>query len=108
MLESYYLADASVAQRAGVERIRYMAADGRYIVNDSDLRRIRLTAEEYVTGLPVELVSHEKAKQLIRENGYDLGGALTQTRSGSSTGSTAEAQTASASSAHESTEETTL
>ena len=77
MLESYFLADVSLARRAGVESVRYMVSDGRMVLNDSDLRRLRLTPQEFLTGLPVEMISLSESKRLIRENGYDLGGKVT-------------------------------
>ena len=73
--EATYVASADVARRAGVISSSYRTADGRYILAEHDLRSVRLsmTPEEYVTGLDVEIISDEKAKELIKANNYAIG-----------------------------------
>lgn len=74
-----YLVDKSVAQRAGLIGQRYMTTDGRYILDKRDLSSIRLTSEEYVTGLQgVEKITNNQAKRLINENNFSKGDKETE------------------------------
>lgn len=76
MRQADYLVTREVAERAGVREIRYRTADGRYVLNAKDLRKIVLEPEEFTTGLEgVELVSSRMATRLIKENGSVLGDA---------------------------------
>ncbi len=69
-----YVASRDIAERSGMIASRYRTKDGRFILNNRDLSRIRLTADEYVTGLAgVEIVSESEADRLINEGGYRLG-----------------------------------
>ena len=53
---------------------RYRIKDGRYVLNNKDLSRIRLTTDEYISGLQgVEKVENHIAKSLIEQNGNQLG-----------------------------------
>lgn len=73
---SFFLATRDIAQRSGVLNERYRIADGRYVLDNKDLGRIRLTSEEYVTGLAgVERISRDKAYALITANGNQMGQA---------------------------------
>jgi len=70
----FYLVSQSVAQRSGVIESRYRIADGRFVLETKDLAGIRLTSEEYVTGLDgVEMVSKQDAMILIKDNNYQMG-----------------------------------
>ena len=71
-----YLASASVAERTGFRTQRYVTKDGKYIVNDRDLRNVRLTPDEYKDGLDVTPISTEEARKLEAENGYKMGHAV--------------------------------
>lgn len=75
MLETaFYLVIKSIAVRSGVIESRYRIADGRFVLDNKDLSRIRFTVDEYISGLAgVEKVSEERAKTLIAENGYKMG-----------------------------------
>lgn len=73
--EKIYLASADVAERAGCIDSSYRTGDGRYIISENALRDLHfhMTAEEYVTGLDIEIVTEEAARVLIRENNYAIG-----------------------------------
>lgn len=76
MTTQTYLVTADVAERTGLIQSRYRVKDGRYVVNDRDLGRIRLTTEEYIGGLQgVEAVSDNDAETLIADNSYQMGPA---------------------------------
>lgn len=71
---AYYLTTREIAIRSGVIKDRYRTVDGRYILDNKDLSRIRFTTEEYIEGLKgVELIDELKAKTLIAEGGYKMG-----------------------------------
>lgn len=70
VLNQQYLAGEDIAQRAGVLETAYMTEDGRFILDVTDLKRVRLLPEEYITGLDVEPISKEEAQVLISENHY--------------------------------------
>lgn len=69
-----YLVTRTIAIRSGLIESRYRIADGRFVLDNKDLQRVRLTSEEYITGLQgVEKVSEEEARTLIARNGYKMG-----------------------------------
>lgn len=69
-----YLATWDIAERSGKRQQRYRTADGRYILSNRDLAGIRLTGEEYVTGLRgIEPVGTEEARTLAARNGFKKG-----------------------------------
>ena len=66
-----YLATEEVAKRAGVYEVAYVVKDGRFVVDTMELRRIRMTGSEYLTGIDgIEQISKVEAQALISENGY--------------------------------------
>ncbi len=67
-----------IVERIGLRHTRYEVAGGRYIVNESDLRGLRLTAEEYVNGIDARIVSDDEARELVAAGGYNLGGTQTE------------------------------
>lgn len=70
-----YLVSEEIARRSGLTGSRYRTEDGRYLLNDRDLSRVRLTTEEYVSGLRgVEKISVQEAKTLMRQNNFAIGG----------------------------------
>lgn len=73
--EKIYLASADIAERARCIESSYRTKDGRFIIHEKSLRdfTFRMTAEEYVTGLDVTMVTEEEAKRLIAEGGYAIG-----------------------------------
>lgn len=71
---AFYLATEGVARRCGLTNARYITQDGRYILSNKDLRRLRLTSQEFINGLQgIELVTREDAEGLIAANNYTLG-----------------------------------
>ena len=70
-----YLVNAAIAKRTGFAQQRYITKDGRYIVNDRDLRVARLTDSEKANQ---EQITQELAKLLIAENGYKTGNSLSK------------------------------
>lgn len=71
-----YLVSEDIARRSGLIDSRYRIQDGRYVLNDRDLARIRFTADEYISGLPgVEKTTSEEAHTLIAGNNFHLGPA---------------------------------
>jgi len=69
-----YLASQDIAVRSGVARARYRIADGRFVLDSKDLSRVRLTSQEYITGLQgVERTDEETARALIAQNGHQMG-----------------------------------
>ncbi len=71
VVNAYYLTTADVARRAGVYDVAYVIADGRFVMDLADFKRLRLTPEEYIGGVSgVEQVTRERAMALIAENGH--------------------------------------
>lgn len=73
--DNVFLASRNVAERTGFIAQRYVTKDGRFVVSARDLRNVRLTEQEYVTGLDVTAITSDEAKRLIKENKYTLGKA---------------------------------
>ena len=64
----------AIAERTGRINARYRTRDGRYIIDNNDLKRLRLTAEEYITGLKgVERIDDTEAKRMIALGGRAMG-----------------------------------
>lgn len=71
---AYYLATKDIAKRCNLIGKRYMSNDGRFILDNKDLSRLRLTSTEYISGLQgIEMISQKKAQDIIAENGYNFG-----------------------------------
>lgn len=71
---AYYLATADIAKRCNLIGKRYMSEDGRFIIDNKDLSRLRLTSVEYVEGIKgIEKITHSKARDLVAENGFNFG-----------------------------------
>lgn len=69
-----FLVSRAVAERAGVIGQKWKTDDGRYILDRKTLSRIRLTSEEYITGLQgVERVTKEEAITLAAKAGWKMG-----------------------------------
>lgn len=75
MLETAtYLVTKEIAIRSGLVDSRYRIADGRFVLNNRDLSRVRFEPDEYINGLEgVEKVTPERAKTLIRQNNFAIG-----------------------------------
>lgn len=69
--QGFYLAGRDIAERAGVLDAAYVTEDGRFVLDSQALKYIRLTPDEFVTGLQgIEKIGYEEAKSLIAANGY--------------------------------------
>ena len=74
-----YLVTRDIAIRSGLIESRYRIADGRFVLDNKDLSRVRFTPDEYISGLAgVEKVSGEEAETLIAQNGYQMGEEVEQ------------------------------
>lgn len=71
--EQLFSASADIARRAGVVSSSYRTKEGRFILSETDLSRLKIYPEEYVSGLDVIRITYEEAKRLIAENGYQMG-----------------------------------
>lgn len=70
----HYLVTKDIAIRSGLIQSRYRIADGRFVLDNKDLSRVRFTTDEYISGLQgVEKVTEERAETLIALNGYQMG-----------------------------------
>lgn len=69
-----YLVTKDIALRSGLISSRYRIADGRFVLDNKDLSRVRFTTDEYINGLSgVEKTDELTAKTLIAQNGYKMG-----------------------------------
>ena len=69
-----YVVTREVALRAGSIENKYRTADGRFILDTRSLQSIRLTSEEYVTGIEgIELISLQEAEEMIAAGGFLMG-----------------------------------
>lgn len=69
---------ADIARRSGLINMRYRTADGRFILTDKDLQRVRLTPDEFVSGLDAIRLTKSEAEKLIAENNFKMGEASTE------------------------------
>lgn len=69
-----YFVERSIAVRSGVKDQRYRIADGRFVLDNKDLSRVRFTVDEYINGLSgIEKVSDATAQLRIAQNGFKRG-----------------------------------
>lgn len=69
----YFVVSADIAERSGLINSRYRTADNRFILNEDDMRHVRLEPQEYLTGIPAETVDEATSRSLISEGGYSIG-----------------------------------
>jgi hypothetical protein len=62
-----------IARRAGLLNERYRTRDGRFILTDKDLQRVRLSADEIVNGLDAVRLTKTEAEALAAANGLSMG-----------------------------------
>lgn len=72
-----YVVSKEVAERTGFAKQRYVTKDGKYIINDRDLRIAQLTEIEKNS---LEKITKQQSKQLIAENGYKTGNSISETK----------------------------
>ena len=71
---SFFLVSRELAVRSGLKDVRYRIADGRFVLDNKDLGRIRFSSDEYINGLSgIERVSEQEAQALIAQNGFVMG-----------------------------------
>jgi hypothetical protein len=71
---AFYLVTRDIAIRSGLVDVRYRTHDGRFILDNKDLSRVRFTTDEYVSGLAgVEKITESEAQALIAQGGYKKG-----------------------------------
>lgn len=71
---AFYLVTRDIAIRSGLVDVRYRTLDGRFILDNKDLSRVRFTTDEYISGLKgVEKISEADAQTLIAQGGYKKG-----------------------------------
>lgn len=71
---AFYLVTRDIAIRSGLKDSRYRIADGRFVLDNKDLSRVRFTTDEYISGLQgVEKTNEETARTLIAQNGFVMG-----------------------------------
>ena len=71
---AFYLVTRDIAIRSGLVDVRYRTLDGRFILDNKDLSRVRFTTDEYISGLKgVEKISEAEAQTLIAQGGYKKG-----------------------------------
>lgn len=69
-----YVVTREIALRTGDIRFKYRTNDGRFIVDNRTLAKIRFTSDEIINGLDgVEKITEEEAKTLIARGGYKMG-----------------------------------
>lgn len=68
----YYKVLPSVAERSGVAEMRYRTSDGMMILNEQDIRMVRLEPEEYLTGVVEAILTEEEALLLIEQGGKKM------------------------------------
>jgi hypothetical protein len=71
---AFYLVSKDIALRSGLIDSRYRTQDGRYILDNKDLSRVRFTTDEYISGLKgVEKITETHASTLIAKGGFNKG-----------------------------------
>ena len=71
---AFYLVTKEIAIRSGLIDVRYRTLDGRFILDNKDLSRVRFTTDEYISGLKgVEKITEAEAQTLIAQGGYTKG-----------------------------------
>lgn len=71
---AHFVVTRDIALRTGMIDTKYRTKDGRFIVDNRSLSRVRFTPEEYVNGLAgVEMITLEEAETLIAQGGFQTG-----------------------------------
>lgn len=69
-----YVVTRDVALRTGDIKYKYRTEDGRFVVDNRTLSKIKFTSDEIINGLKgVEKITNEEAKELIAKGGYKMG-----------------------------------
>lgn len=71
---AFYLVTRDIAIRSGLVDVRYRTLEGKFILDNKDLSRVRFTTDEYISGLAgVEKITEAEAQTLIAQGGYKKG-----------------------------------
>ena len=65
--EKKFLASADIAKRIGVAESRYRTPEGRYVLDEKDIRMLRfqMTPDEYVNGIDATIIPENKLQAII-------------------------------------------
>lgn len=65
--EKKFLASADIAKRIGVAETRYRTPEGRYVLDEKDIRMLRfqMTPDEYVNGIDATIIPDNKLQAII-------------------------------------------
>lgn len=71
---AFYLVTEEIAMRCGLVNDRYKTQDNKFILDNKDLSRLRLTSQEFVNGVEgIEMITKQEADDLIEQGGYTIG-----------------------------------
>ena len=62
-----YLAGEEIARRCGVYETAYVTADRKFVIDMSDLKRMRMTGDEYINGLNIEKFPKRRQKGSLQK-----------------------------------------
>ena len=69
-----FVVSKEIALRTGMFEYKYRTADGRYVIDERTLNRVRLTPDELMHGIQgIEEVTDQEAQTLIAEGGFLTG-----------------------------------
>lgn len=68
-----FLVSREIAIRSGMVASRYRTTDGKFILNERDMSRVRPTSDEIIHGFDIEEITKAQALELARKNGYKMG-----------------------------------
>lgn len=69
-----YLVTEDIAIRCGLANDRYKTQDDKFILDNKDLSRLRLTSQEFINGVEgIEIITKQEADDLIEQGGYTIG-----------------------------------
>ena len=68
-----FLVSREIAIRSGMVASRYRTTDGKFILNERDMSRVRPTSDEIIHGFDIKEITKAQALELSRKNGYKMG-----------------------------------
>ena len=71
---AFFKVTRSIALRTGLLKYRYRTVDNKFIIDNKDLQRVRMTSDEMINGFSgIEKISLEEVQRLKAENNYKMG-----------------------------------
>ena len=71
---AFFKVTRSIALRTGLLKYRYRTVDNKFIIDNKDLQRVRMTSDEMIHGFSgIEKISLEEVQRLKAENNYKMG-----------------------------------